>query len=80
MTQFLIIYCVAATLSFTTILEQDLFYSAYIWSVISNMDKIHIPEDEELLAFLSAIAAMEIQLRLAAPLPDERPSTLSAGG
>jgi len=48
--------------------------------VFSNIDKTHIPEDEKLLAFLSAIAASVLQLRLAAPLPDERPSTLSAGG
>ncbi len=46
--------------------------------MFSNIDKTHIPEDEKLLAFLSAIAASVLQLRLAAPLPDERPSTLSA--
>jgi len=48
--------------------------------VLSNIDKTHIPEDEELPTLLSAIAALELQLRLAATLPDERPSTLSAGG
>ncbi len=75
MTPFLSIYCVGAHFSPTTILEQDLFFSAYIWSVFSNIDKTHIPEDEKLPTFLSAIAASVLQLRLAAPLPDERPST-----
>ncbi len=48
------------TILTTTILEQDLFYSAYIWSVFSNIDKTHTPDDEKLLAALSAIAAMDL--------------------
>ncbi len=80
MTLFLSILSVDESLSSTTMLEQDLFYSAYIWSMFSNIDKTHTPEDEKLLAFLSAIAASVLQLWLVAPLPDESPSALSAGG
>jgi len=37
----------------TTILEQDLFYSADIWSVFSNINKTHIPERWEIACCLS---------------------------
>jgi len=69
------IYCAYAQSSVTTILEQDLFYSAYIWSVFSNIDKTHIPDDEKLLAALSAIAAVSWSSFgwLLSP-PDERPA------
>jgi hypothetical protein len=40
-----------------TILEQDLFYSAYILSVFSNTDKTINPDDDSGLSVLSAIAA-----------------------
>ncbi len=54
-------------MSFTTILEQDLFYSAYIWSVFSNIDKTYTPDDEKLLAALSAIAAVVAAASAVAP-------------
>ncbi len=79
-TPFQTIDTVKALISFMTILEQDLFYSACIWSVFSNIDKTHVPDDEKVITILSAIAAMVHHLRLTVPLPDERPSALSWQG
>ncbi len=42
--------------------------------MFSNIDKTHIPDDEKLLAVLSAIAAMVAPASAWSPSPDERPA------